>query len=189
MTHCWVFFGAQSIHSCHSLPEKEHNTRLDATSWAHGAEWQQEQPFDQNCEMELGKANNETIPLRPNQLGKKGALYQGQAAVEATLWQNGLHECYVKRYRVGRFRKLCLKRTFAFFFNLRLFYIATIPRINAVNVGVLQHMFVIVSCPIFLQLLFANAQSRWLLLKWWPRAFSSILCKHSHCELGQNKSQ
>lgn len=51
--------------------EKKCNTRSDATSWAHGAEWQQERSFDQNCEIELRKANNETIPNLPDQLGKK----------------------------------------------------------------------------------------------------------------------
>lgn len=72
MTQRCVFIGAQSIHSCHSLAgKKKCNTPSVATLWAHGAEWQQEQPFDQNFEMEFRKANNETIPFLPNQLGKK----------------------------------------------------------------------------------------------------------------------
>lgn len=119
MTHCCVFIGAQSIHSCHSLPEKERNTRSDATSWAHGAEWQQEQPFDQNCEMGLRKANDETIPIFPNQLGESGASYQGQAAVEATVWLNGPHGCYVKQFRVERLSndtENYIKKNFAWLF-------------------------------------------------------------------------
>lgn len=55
--------------------------------------------------MELRKANNETIPILPNQLGESGASYQGQAAVEATVWQNGPHGCYVNQFRVERFSR------------------------------------------------------------------------------------
>lgn len=70
------------------------------SSWS--MEWQQERAFDQNCEMELRKANNETIPILPNQLRESGASYQGQAAAEATEWQNGPHGCYVKQFSVER---------------------------------------------------------------------------------------
>lgn len=36
--HCCRFIAAHGIHSCHTLPEDEHYSFLDATSWAHRAE-------------------------------------------------------------------------------------------------------------------------------------------------------
>lgn len=87
---------------------EESNTRSDATLWAHGVEWQRERTFDQNSEMELRKANNETIPILPNQLGKKVGHCIKQALVQIhRLTLFGPHGCYVKQLRVENLHTDC----------------------------------------------------------------------------------
>lgn len=83
------FNAAQGIHSCHSLPEDEHNSNLDATPWAHRAESDSKnKPLIKMVKWSPLMPTMTQFPF-PKSISKIGASYQRQAAAEATEWQNG----------------------------------------------------------------------------------------------------
>lgn len=61
-------FAALGIHSCHSLPEDEHNGSLDASPWAHRGECDSKnRPLIKTVKWSPFIASDETLSFFPNQ--------------------------------------------------------------------------------------------------------------------------